>query len=73
MASTGGRCIVSTGEPQQSSQALLATWLGSLSMFVQAEPVKLVTGKLMLVLLPVDPSPGSYPLGDKSPRYRVKF
>ena len=52
VASTGGRCTVNTGEPQQSSHTLLITWLGSLSMVVQAEPVKLVTGKLKLVLLP---------------------
>ena len=55
VAPTGGRCTISSGEPQQSSYALLATWLRSLCMVVQAEPVKLVTGKLVLVLLPVDP------------------
>jgi len=33
---------VSTGEPQQSSQALLANCLWSLSMVVKAEQVKLV-------------------------------
>ena len=55
---TSDRCTVSTGDPQQLSHELLATGLKSLSMIVQAEPVKLVTGKLVLLLLPIVRSPG---------------
>ena len=58
VTSTGGRCTVSTGDPQQLSHELLATGLKSLSMVVQAESVKLVTCKLMLLLLPIVRSPG---------------
>ena len=58
VTSTGGRCTVSTGDPQQLSHEPLATGLKSLSKIVQAEPVKLVTGKLVLLLLPIVRSPG---------------
>ena len=54
MTSTGG----STGDPQQFSPELLATGQESLSTVVQAEPVKLVTAKLMLLLLTIVRLPG---------------
>ena len=58
MTSTGGRCTGSTGDPQQFSPELLATGQESLSTVVQAEPVKLVTAKLMLLLLAIVRLPG---------------
>ena len=65
VTSTGGRCTVSSGDPQQFSPELLATGQESLSTVVQAtgqeslstvvqaEPVKLFTAKLMLLLLSI--------------------
>ena len=50
MTSTGGRCTGGTGDPQQFSPELLATGQESLSTVVQADPVKFVTAKLMLLL-----------------------
>ena len=58
MTSIGGRCTGSTGDPQQFSPELLATGQESLSTVVQADPVKLVTAKLMLLLLTIVPLPG---------------
>jgi len=58
VTSTGGRCTVSSGDPQQFSPELLATGQESLSTVVQAEPVKLVTAKLMLLLLSIVRLPG---------------
>ena len=58
MMSTSGRCTGSTGDPQQFSPELLATGQESLSTVVQAEPVKLVTAKLMLLLLTIVRLPG---------------
>ena len=58
MTSTGGRRTTSTGDPQQFSPELLATGQESLSTVVQAEPVKLVTAKLMLLLLTIVRLPG---------------
>ena len=52
-ASTGGRCTGSTDDPQQFSPELLANGQESLSTVVQAEPAKLVTAKLMLLLLAI--------------------
>ena len=58
MTFIGGRCTGSTGEPQQFSPELLATGQESLSTVVQAEPVKLATAKLMLLLLAIVHLPG---------------
>ena len=57
MMSTSDRCTGSTGDPQQFSPELLATGQES-STVVQAEPVKLVTAKLMLLLLTIVRLPG---------------
>ena len=50
LTSIGGRCTGSTGDPQQFSPELLATGQESLSTVVQAEPVKLVTTKLLTIV-----------------------
>ena len=50
LTSIGGRCTGSTGDPQQFSPELLATGQESLSTVVQAEPVKLVTTKLLAIV-----------------------